>query len=749
MSAFVADDTPMTDAAAPSAAASHTAAAPAKKRKRIDDSHEDNTAHTQVSTPTVAVPLLGGKHAADTIKSGLLSASNPTEFIEKFQHEHAIAGGTSETSRSAVQAGLEFLDLFTPASSSFNQQQQGRRGAIYAQMIHDMVGNLSKQVEAGSLSQERQLTLLEASFPYLRIDELAPIPLALLLALTRAHALPVRFLKALCSTTSSSSSSSSSSLESTLPLELRRAMMELDPEQQFWRAEQMQGFIRAYTEDRSRIDAYLNLYPIEQVAKTLKSVRAPLPSTSIYSTGRSTSAASSVSPSGRALQSILDWIGPQPRLYRFFCSRLRDHVLAIEQQQGGEGGAREWRCLRVDLLMRLHDTESAPPSSYPGETSSLSSSNDARLSAASVDVLHTWAWCLDSMSRKSDDDFDTTLLDRLLGRPDTEGVPPADDEESQPPMEQGFLPTLHVKKDTLHDLGLLTAHVFTLSSLCRSLLSCLAQVIETEGATPRGHANLPRLVKVAHLGMMSSGELAKASLAAAASSKLGLHLPSPPHFDSLLDTFFPALGEMMLLAQLGESEDVGEKIVNEAGRSKVARGVVMQYVCTRVQAQDVAQVQSFLSVLPKLTNEQGENVWREADRLGEQQLLHSQLHTLCSLLHSHLLSSSKTSTPAFRSVVFPHCLILLAQQSAFAHAEALKLLVLCERALSVEEVRAYARQLKEGGRRSSGDQTKDETTMTDVSNAASAGSAAASSPLTAQIDTLYEQLKTARPQAFD
>jgi hypothetical protein len=78
-----------------------------------------------------------------------------------------------------------------------------------------------------------------------------------------------------------------------------------------------------------------------------------------------------------------------------------------------------------------------------------------------------------------------------------------------------------------------------------------------------------------------------------------------------------------------------------ASSSPVARAVLLFYILSRVQARDALQSAALLALLPGLkSSPDGPSIWSGEGAQGEQQWLHSVLHTLVALITENKVRSS-------------------------------------------------------------------------------------------------------------
>lgn len=388
--------------------------------------------------------------------------------------------------------------------------------------------------------------LLESSFAYIAVDELRSIPIALLMSvLSTSGSIPSKYLKVLLA--------SPPKLQESLPLPLRRALMESEPTRLFWNQAYWQALLAAYANDGARIESYNAVWPLEPMVLACRKVRkdgnGPVPA----------SAAASVSPSAQALRCMLEWIGSSVKLYDFTCAQLRELVSTAERT-GRFSEAQMWRSMRVDLIMRLHETDQEAKHHHPhahaasaaaGSASGAAASSSSSASAAPhrsshlashIDHLHTWVWCLDAGSRDSAaGQLNQKLLEKLLGG------------ESSP----GLLATIkpkHVGRHTFAELSMLASHPAIVLTLLQSIVTALSQAVEKE-ITPKEHAQLKPLTILLHLALSPVGSLLRTEVPVPP-----LALQEPPNLEQLLTEFYPFLAELIIYAQLGEMEPINPKL---------------------------------------------------------------------------------------------------------------------------------------------------------------------------------------------
>ena len=368
--------------------------------------------------------------------------------------------------------------------------------------------------------------LLESTFAYISVDELRSVPIALLMSLlSSTGSIPTKYLKPLVSSTPK--------LIESLPLPLRRCLMEAEPDKLFWQHAHWTGLMKAYANDGARIDAYNQLLPLEQMALACRKVRKDGPSGS-----SGVAAASSASPSANALRGMLEWIGSSTRLYDYTCTHLRELVIGAERS-GRHSDAQMWRSMRVDLLMRLHETDQESKVHASSSSSSSSSGHKSHL-ASHIDHLHTWVWCLDAGVRDQGQ-LSHKLLDKLIGG---EGGP-------------GFITTLkpkYISRYTLADLSMLASHPAIVLTLLHSIIAALAESVEKE-ITPKEHTQLKPLTNILHLALSPI-----ASLIQPDAPTSPLHLPEPDNAEALYTEFYPFVAELIIYAQLGEMDPLNAKL---------------------------------------------------------------------------------------------------------------------------------------------------------------------------------------------
>jgi hypothetical protein len=417
------------------------------------------------------------------------------------------------------------------------------------------------------------LSLLESSFAYIRVDELRGVPIALLLSLlSSTGAVPSKYLRALVA--------SPPKLIESLPLPLRRCLMEAEPQKLFWSHTHWTALMATYANDAQRIDAYNSLLPLESLAEACKHVRKDGANGAAAATAASAAGGPTYASSG-ALQGMLEWIGSSSRLYDFTCAQLRELVLTAEQA-GRPSDAQVWRSLRVDLLMRLHETQQQSDSgarshhhhhhhhshghSHGGHSHSAGGHGHAHAQgkahlASHIDPLHTWVWCLDAGVREQGL-LSSKLVEKLLGSAEG-GAAPASAPAAAAAGEHeaggvpGFLASIkakHLTGATLADLSMLASHPSIVRSLLHSILAALTQSVEQE-ITPREHTQLRPLTNLLHLALTPCTALVQPDAPAPP-----LHLPEPADAEALYSEFYPFVAELIIYAQLGEMEPLNPKL---------------------------------------------------------------------------------------------------------------------------------------------------------------------------------------------
>lgn len=407
------------------------------------------------------------------------------------------------------------------------------------------------------------LSLLESSFAYIRVDELRGVPIALLLSLlSSTGGVPSKYLRALVA--------SPPKLTESLPLPLRRCLMEADPHKLFWSHAHWTALMNAYANDTARIDAYNTLLPLEQLAEACKRVRKDGANGTAAAAAAAASAAGGPTyASAGALHGMLEWIGSSSRLYDFTCAQLRELVLTAEQA-GRPSDAQVWRSLRVDLLMRLHETQQqlepgarshhhhghGHGHSHGGGGAHTHHSSKAHL-ASHIDPLHTWVWCLDAGVREQGL-LSSKLIEKLLGSVEGGTAPAAAAvAEHESGGVPGFLASIkakHLTPSTLADLSMLSSHPSIVLSLLHSILGALTQSVEQE-ITPREHPQLRPLTNLLHLALTPCAALMQPDAPAPP-----LRLPEPTDAEALYSEFYPFVAELIIYAQLGEMEPLHPKL---------------------------------------------------------------------------------------------------------------------------------------------------------------------------------------------
>jgi len=679
------------------------------------------------SAPSLLIGALGG----EAIKSAL-ATQHPTPYIQQFQREHAIGAPS-------LEASLCFLDLFAP-----------RRAPMYATLVSELGERLTDKIRQGQLPQDKVLSLLEASFPYIRVDELRGVPIGLLQSLlSSAGGIPPKYLKALVA--------SPTALIESLPLPLRRCLMEAEPQRLFCQHPHWRSMLLAYANDTARIEAYSLLLPLEHMSPACKRVRHAI---APVAGGPAVSSASAT-----ALQGLLEWIGSSYALYDHMCAQLRDLVLSAERE-GRLSDAQAWRSLRVDLLMRLHEMQHEQKHAAhahahaptPGHSHAHAHAGKTHL-ASHIDPLHTWLWCLDAGVREKGQ-LSAKLLDKLVGStpaptPGEGGAAAggaaaapgsaASNAAAAPAATPGFLSLLkakHVTRSTLADLSLLTSHPFIVVTLLQSLLSALAQALEKE-ITPREHGETKPLTALLHLALSPAQDMMLDDVPSTAP----LDLPEPRDAEALYSEFYPLIAELMIYAQLGEMEPLNPRILEFASSSPVARALFLYYTMTRVQARDALQSAALLSALPSLQAADGSKLWSSSQVLqGEQQWVHAVLRTLTALIteQRHVMKTDA----ALRTAVFSQCFLPLARLSPVAYREALRLLLECNDCLTAEESVGFLQSLQREGCRAPSPPPQQQPAAAAEAEGANLPPLAPTSNTHAQIAGLYQKLQAAQPQLF-
>ena len=328
--------------------------------------------------------------------------------------------------------------------------------------------------------------------------------------------------------------------------------MESDPEKLFWLQAHTNACLRAYATDSARIEEYHAFLPLDHMAAAAKTVRKTSGHTTPPANASAASPVSSASAS--ALHRLLEWIGSSSKLYEFTCAQLRELIVAAERA-GRFSDAQCWRSLRVDLIMRLHETQhdassapsrhSASSAAHGGGPSSPAKAASSHL-ASELDRLHTWVWCLDA-GVKDHALLSGKLLEKLLG---SEGG------------GTGFLEKLKPKNASVAramraDLGILASHPFIILTLLNTLVAALSECVETE-RTPAEHDQIKPLTSLLSLALTPCAELLQAPSSSPAPSIV--QMPETPHAEDLLTGFFPLIAELIVYAQLGEMEPLNPKL---------------------------------------------------------------------------------------------------------------------------------------------------------------------------------------------
>ena len=357
--------------------------------------------------------------------------------------------------------------------------------------------------------------------------------------LASSGSIPSKYLKVLLA--------SPPKLQESLPLPLRRALMESDPARLFWNQAYWQALLAAYANDSARIESYNTVWPLEPMVAACRKVRKD------GNGPTSSSNAAAVSPSAQALRGMLEWIGSSSKLYDFTCAQLRELTMAAERT-GRFSEAQLWRSMRVDLIMRLHETDQEAKHHHHASTAAgsvgtaaASSSNSSFAAphrsshlASHIDHLHTWVWCLDAGSRDSGQ-LNQKLLEKLLGG------------ESSP----GLLATIkpkHVGRHCFAELSMLASHPAIVLTLLQSIVTALSQSVEKE-ITPKEHAQIKSLTNLLHLALSPVLPLLRTDAPVPP-----LSLPEPSNLEVLLTEFYPFVAELIIYAQLGEMEPLNPKL---------------------------------------------------------------------------------------------------------------------------------------------------------------------------------------------
>ncbi|PAA55309.1 hypothetical protein BOX15_Mlig029982g2 [Macrostomum lignano] len=270
----------------------------------------------------------------DALRRHLDSSSNrlPNEIIESWQAENSIR-------LPSLDAALPLLDRVKVRRYDFYQAT--------AELLRDRLLTRIRELAATGRrsSYKRMAELLEASFPYLSVPTLRPVPMTLLEHLTtllEMHKPAVRprlkdkYLKAIAS---------SAELYSASPVAVKRLIWEGDPK---LFVSEISPLLDEFV--RSRAVTGLCLADIDQPVLTVPSkTRRQLP----------------------VIQHLLQLIGTSSFLYEQTVACLREKYKCT--------GALEACTLRMDLLMSLHD---------------------AKIDDVCVrDPLHKFAWVLDACGR--------------------------------------------------------------------------------------------------------------------------------------------------------------------------------------------------------------------------------------------------------------------------------------------------------------------------------------------------------------
>jgi len=709
------------NAGAAAASASSSSASP------ISASASASPLRPSTSSPSSSSLLIASQGAND-VRHGL-SSSNPHDFITKFQAEH---GWTDP----ATAPALSFLDLFV-----------SRRAPLYSDVLTTLTETLDNKIKSSEVDKERQLQLLDASFPYLGVEELAPIPITLMQSLIGIGALPSRFKRALVeaanaaieaenkgmTSTAAAGGEGSRSIINRLPLDIRRLIMEADPEKHFWNNTHIQHALKQYASDSARIDAYTTLLPVEHMIPMCKRIRAAQIGIMPASSPSAAQSILSSSPAADALQTLLDWIGPSKKLYNYTCTRLRQLVMDGEGAQPPHD-AQVWKSLRVDLLMRLHQLQFNPPTTsrrpdMSPNSGGFSSPPAAAASSApsylptSVDSYHAWCWCLDA-GLTAGGVLSFKLLERIHGSQE-ELVAQAKAKGRKgkaaaqlPTTPTGFLPTFVRPKRgaqfTLLDLSMLAGHPFMLLSLMNSVIQCLNEVVEKE-ITPAGHGWLHRLLPILQLALTPANKLAEIGARMEGSGNgsgvVGLQLPDPEPAEAemLWTSFLPALTELIVYAQLGEMEPLSDALLQHACSSTSARSLLLFYLLTRIQAKDTVQTAALLPWLPLIkdgTQEDAATVWEGAAGRSDDSLLNGILHTATSLIID--MKPTLVSDSSFRQTALVDCFLPLSLLSPFAHRETIRLMAALADEAPQAEMQEYISVLQSEGSRLTEPETKAE-----------------------------------------